>query len=92
VAEGANTGRRVAGVALVLGFVVALVLATQREAAVECDVCVAYGGREACRTGSGADRDTALRGAVNTACAALASGCRAGRAALPPDTRQRGTP
>lgn len=73
-----NTGRRLAGFALALGFFVALALATQREAAVECEVCLAYGGREACRTGSASDRDGAIRGAVSTACAVLSSGVTRG--------------
>jgi hypothetical protein len=78
VVAASSLGRRLAGVGLGLAFIVALVLATQREAAVECEVCIEFGGREACRTGSGADRDTAIRGAINTACAVLSSGVTRG--------------
>lgn len=78
MAEGSNLGRRIVGVVLVLGFVAALVFATQREAAVECEVCMVYGGREACRTGSGSDQHSAVRGATSTACAVLASGVTRG--------------
>ncbi len=78
MAEGSNLGRRIVGVGLALAFVAALVLATQREAAVECEVCMVYGGREACRTGSGSDEASAVRGATGNACAVLASGVTRG--------------
>ena len=78
MAEGSSILRRAVGAALALGFVVALVWATGREAAVECEVCMVFGGREACRTGSAADRESAERGAVSTACAVLASGVTRG--------------
>jgi hypothetical protein len=78
VAEGSNLGRRIAVIALALAFFAALAVATQREAAVECEVCMVYAGREACRTSSAADRDLAIRGAVSTACAVLSSGVTRG--------------
>ena len=61
---------------LVLGaaFLAVLFFATWRETAVECEVCVAFAGETACRTVSAADRETALRGAISTACAVLSDG------------------
>ena len=78
MAEGSNLTRRLVGVGLALAFVAALVLATQQEAAVECEVCMVYAGREACRKGSGRDEASALRGATSNACAVLASGVTRG--------------
>jgi hypothetical protein len=40
----------------------------------ECEVCIEFGGREACRTGRGPDRDGATEAALVTACAELATG------------------
>jgi hypothetical protein len=67
----------IAAVFLVLA---ALVFATTREATVECEVCVEFGGQTACRTGRAGDRESALRGAVSTACAVLSSGVTSGMA------------
>ena len=61
-------------------FFAALFLATGREAAVECEVCVEFGGRSACRTGSASDRVGARRGAGAAACAVLSSGVTQGMA------------
>jgi hypothetical protein len=66
------------GIALAVVFVVALVLATLRESQVSCEVCVVFGGQEACRTAVAADRDQALAMAQNTACAVLARGVTPG--------------
>ena len=65
-------------VLLGLVFIAALVVSVMREAAVECEVCVAFGGQTACRLSSAADREQALRMAQSTACAVLASGVTAG--------------
>ena len=67
-------------VALLLGvaFVTALILATRREARVECAVCLDFAGRSACRTAVAADQESALRGAVSTACAVLSGGVTQG--------------
>ncbi len=61
-------------------FFAALFLATGREAAVECEVCLEFGGRSACRTGSASDREGAMRGAGAAACAVLSSGVTQGMA------------
>ena len=65
---------------LVLGgaFVAALVYTTRSEGAVECSVCIDYGGRSACRTVRAASRDEALAGAIRNACAVLSSGVTRG--------------
>jgi len=70
--------RRIAGLLLGVVFLAALFLATRRESAVQCELCISYGGSTACRTAAAADRDAALRAAVSTACAALASGVTRG--------------
>jgi hypothetical protein len=70
--------RRVAFVVLAVGFAAALVLATLRESVVQCELCVRFGGAEACRKASAADRDQALAMARNTACAVLAGGVTRG--------------
>jgi hypothetical protein len=40
----------------------------------ECDVCITFGGREACRTVAGKTEEDSLRGAITNACALLSSG------------------
>lgn len=55
-----------------------LVYATLNQAAVSCLVCVEFGGRSECRTGSAETRDEAVRGAVTAACALLSSGVTQG--------------
>ena len=40
----------------------------------ECTVCMAFEGREVCRTVTGQSREEGLQSAVNNACAVLASG------------------
>lgn len=66
------------GVLLALAFFGALWLVTLREAAVACEVCVAFGGQTACRLASAADREQALQMAQSTACAVLAGGVTQG--------------
>jgi hypothetical protein len=66
--------RRLAFLTAAALFFAALFFATGREALVECDVCLEFDGRTACRTGSAADRIGAQRGAVSAACAVLAAG------------------
>ena len=70
--------RRIAGLLLGAAFIAALFFATRRESAVQCELCISYGGRTACRTAAAADRDAAVRAAISTACAALASGVTRG--------------
>ena len=67
-----------AGVMLGAAFIAAMFFATQRESAVQCELCMEFGGRTACRTTSAADRDAAVRGAITTACAVLSSGVTQG--------------
>ena len=40
----------------------------------ECEVCVTFEGRSACRTAAGRDRDEAVRTATDNACGLLTSG------------------
>jgi hypothetical protein len=40
----------------------------------ECEVCVEFQGRRACRAGLGEDEEAAMRAAQSTACAPLTSG------------------
>ena len=70
--------RVLAGLMLGAAFVVAMFFAIQRESAVQCELCMEFGGRTACRTASAADRDAAVRGAITTACAVLSSGVTQG--------------
>jgi hypothetical protein len=41
---------------------------------VECEVCITFEGRDACRTVAAKTEEEGLRGAVNNACALLSSG------------------
>jgi hypothetical protein len=43
-------------------------------AANRVEVCITFGGRQACRTARARDRDAALRTATDNTCAQLASG------------------
>ncbi len=60
-----------AGVVLLLA---ALVYSTLSLARYECEVCVSFRGRSACRVAAGATREEAIRTASDNACAFLASG------------------
>jgi hypothetical protein len=40
----------------------------------ECEVCITFEGRDACRVVKAAEEREALRGAIDNACAQLASG------------------
>jgi hypothetical protein len=66
------------GVLLAAGFLVAMVLATVEESAVSCEVCVDFGGRSACGSASGIDRESALMGARGAACAQISGGVTQG--------------
>jgi len=70
--------RKIIGIAIAVGFVVAMVFATLREGQVSCELCVRFGGAEACRRATAADRGQALTMAQNTACAVLAGGVTRG--------------
>jgi hypothetical protein len=69
---------RLVGAALAAVFAIVLVFALTREASVECEVCIEYGGQKACRTNLAADREHAILGATSTACAVLAQGVTRG--------------
>jgi hypothetical protein len=66
--------RLLAGLLLGAVFLGAMIYATLGESQVECEVCLDFGGRSACRSGSAVDREHAIRGAVAAACALLSSG------------------
>lgn len=70
--------RVVGGLIAAALFVGAMILATSREASVECEVCIEYRGGSKCSTSSGRDRDAALRGATANACAVLSNGVTQG--------------
>jgi len=55
-----------------------LVMALMKEAQVECEVCIEFGGARACRTTIGSSRERAISGATTNACAVLSSGVTAG--------------
>ena len=70
--------RALAGLLITVAVAAALVVATRRQAAVECTVCTEFGGQSACRTAHGASREAAELGAARSACAVLASGVTLG--------------
>ncbi len=70
--------RVIVKVALVVAFVTVLVFALRREAQVECEVCIAFGGGSACRTSVASDRDRAIYGATSAACVVLSGGVTSG--------------
>jgi hypothetical protein len=58
-----------------LGAIVAVVVATSLDVGVvRCEVCMAFAGRQACRSVDAATEDEAKQGAITNACALLASG------------------
>lgn len=61
------------GAAVVAG----LYAATLAGAGFECEACVRWEGREACKSATGADREEAERTAISTACALVARGVTA---------------
>ncbi len=62
------------GVVFVVAVLVALVYLSTGLGVYRCEACVTFKGRTQCRTASAPTRDGALRTAVETACATLASG------------------
>ncbi len=70
--------RLIAGLLLGAIFVVFMIYTTLGESRAECEVCVDFGGHRACRTASAADRESAVRGAIASACAVLSSGVTQG--------------
>ena len=70
--------RALLGLLVAVVVVAALVIATRRQAAAHCTVCMDFGGRAACRTAHGTNREAAELGATRGACAVLASGVTLG--------------
>jgi len=70
--------RTLIGCALAAVFIAVLVVSLRNQANVECEVCIAYGGRKECRTNLAPDRKQAIYGATSSACAVLASGVTPG--------------
>jgi hypothetical protein len=66
------------GVFLAAVFFSVLVMALMKEAQVECEVCIEFGGARACRTSIASDRDRAIVGATTAACVALSGGVTSG--------------
>ena len=66
--------RRLVGWLIAAAFVAGLLATTLREARVECEVCIEFGGGTACRSVAAGTRDDAVSQATSTACAVLASG------------------
>ena len=60
--------------ALVAGLAALVVWSSMGMTAYRVEVCMAYDGRSACRTASGADKESALRTASDNACAQISSG------------------
>jgi hypothetical protein len=55
--------------------VIAFVLySSMHVAEFECEVCIAFGGQELCRTVTGQTREEGVRTGTNNACALLSSG------------------
>ena len=68
----AKTGVVIA--ATIVGLAALVVYSSMGLTAFRVEVCMAYEGRTACRTASGADKESALRTASDNACAQISSG------------------
>lgn len=62
------------GIAFAAAALGGLYAATLAGAGIECQACVVYEGREACKAATGASRDEAERSAIATACAVVTGG------------------
>jgi len=62
------------GIIFVLIVLGVLIYSTMNLAQARVEVCVAYQGRQACRTAAGQDEALATRTATSNACAQIASG------------------
>lgn len=72
-----STWHRSARWLVVLGFLVFVALVIHRSfqvAGYQCTVCISFDGRSVCRTVEAASASEARAGAINNACAFLASG------------------
>lgn len=58
----------------IVGLLALVIYSATGLSAYRVEVCMAYDGRTACRSASGADKDTALRTASDNACAQISSG------------------
>ncbi len=70
--------RLLIGLGLAGIFAAALLRATLVETRIECEACIEFAGRSACRSVSAGDREHAIQQAISTACAVLAGGVTAG--------------
>lgn len=66
--------RTLVRVALVGAAIAALAFATLSHGRIECEACVRFGDREACRSAAGADRSVAEQSAIATACSLVTGG------------------
>jgi hypothetical protein len=64
----------IVGALAAAGTIAILVLSVQGAMAVQCEVCMSFAGRSACRSAAGSSPDEAARTATDNACAFLASG------------------
>ena len=62
------------GILLFAALIALIAYSTMGTSANRVEVCMAYDGRNACRTASGSTKDFALRTATSNACAQIASG------------------
>jgi hypothetical protein len=60
--------------AVLLGLIGFVVWSSLRAGRVRCEVCIDFGGRQACRAVDGDTESAARMSAINNACAFLASG------------------
>jgi hypothetical protein len=70
--------RVVTGIFFAAAFVWVLVTSLMKEAQVECEVCIEFEGRRACRASIASDRDRAIGGATTAACVVLSGGVTSG--------------
>jgi hypothetical protein len=79
-ATGRSGGKRRIGKSVIIGaafvaILAALVIyASSRLGGHSCEVCISFGGSQACRKADGKTKEEATRTATDTACAVLASG------------------
>ena len=62
------------GIVIGIAFVVAVVIGAMGQLRAECEVCIAYEGRQTCEVAHAADDDEATVQATVGACAKLSSG------------------
>ncbi len=64
----------VLGIVFVVAVLIVLVYTTMGNDRYKCQVCVAFQGRQACRTAGASSEEQAQRAATENACAEIASG------------------